>query len=354
MKYDETVMPPEHNLNWVQDTFNILGIIFSKNLDDMVDLNYSIAFDKIKGILNSWSYRFLTILGKITVIKSLAIPKINYYCLTLPNPPTEFIKNLNSMFFDFIWSKKPDKVKRFQLCNDYEHGGVKMVDIGSFMKALKLTWVRKIYQGRCDCFILHNHSFSDIFKLSTSSINDKLVSTSNDFWADVFIAWIDFNKHIKPESVEDFLSMRLWNNPSISIAGNSINFPPLKKGVFFFVNDLFDDSGNYYEFETFCLKFNVKIDFMNFYCLKNALAHVYDLSKVKTKLDMPLRPLMYTIMLNSSKGCQDFYRTLNRSIFIDNSKSKNNWSTELMLPISFDEWASINRLPFKLVTATNL
>ena len=39
--------------------------------------------------------------------------------------------------------EKWDKIKRNVMINDYAEGGLKMIDIQSFSKALKATWIRK-------------------------------------------------------------------------------------------------------------------------------------------------------------------------------------------------------------------
>ena len=61
------------NLGWEDQTFTILGIKFSLNLSDMVELNHNVKIDAIRKLFDNWSKRILTPLGKISVIKSLAL-----------------------------------------------------------------------------------------------------------------------------------------------------------------------------------------------------------------------------------------------------------------------------------------
>ena len=49
----------------------------------------------MKAILNIWSSRSLTLLGKITVLQSLIIPKIIYKVSHLPS----FVNELNQILF---------------------------------------------------------------------------------------------------------------------------------------------------------------------------------------------------------------------------------------------------------------
>ena len=49
------------------------------------------------------------------------------------------------MFYHFLWNGEGDKIKRKVMINEPEYGGLKMkmVDLYSFKKSLKTTWVKK-------------------------------------------------------------------------------------------------------------------------------------------------------------------------------------------------------------------
>ena len=55
-------------------------------------------------------------LGKITVRKSLILPKITHLLLNLPDPDDNFLKELNTLLFNFLWGGKTDKIKRSGIC----------------------------------------------------------------------------------------------------------------------------------------------------------------------------------------------------------------------------------------------
>jgi len=44
--------------------------------------------------------------------------------------------------YDFLWNGKGDKIKETEMINDYGKGGLKMIDIQSFNRSLKMKWVR--------------------------------------------------------------------------------------------------------------------------------------------------------------------------------------------------------------------
>ena len=81
-------------LDWQSTKFELLGVIFSLNLDEMSDLNYNTRLTDIKNTLCQWRRRMLTPIGRLTVIKTLIIPKMNHLIPTLPNPDKDFFKKL--------------------------------------------------------------------------------------------------------------------------------------------------------------------------------------------------------------------------------------------------------------------
>ena len=72
--------------------------------------------------------RDLSIAGRITVFKILAISKIVHLALvkTIPN---SIIQVLNKIQKEFIWKTRNRKIKHYTLCKNYENGGLKNVDI---------------------------------------------------------------------------------------------------------------------------------------------------------------------------------------------------------------------------------
>ena len=58
------------DLDWGCTNFTLLGIEFSTNLSLIPERNYTKTLEKIKKLVKTWNKRYLTPLGKITVIKT--------------------------------------------------------------------------------------------------------------------------------------------------------------------------------------------------------------------------------------------------------------------------------------------
>ena len=119
-----------------------LWVWLSTDPDLTISLNYKDKIEKIKLILGCWKLRRLGLLGKITVLKSLIASQLVYIFSPLETNHTT-IKDLNVMFYNFLWNDKGDKIKRNIMINDYSEGGLKMIDIASFNRSLKATWIFK-------------------------------------------------------------------------------------------------------------------------------------------------------------------------------------------------------------------
>ena len=102
----------------------------------MDEINYNLALIKVKKTIAFWKKRSLTPLGKITVIKTLILSKLNHLFTSIPLPQNQFCKKIEKFLFNFKWDGKPEKISRSQICQNYDAGGLKMIDIQLFVNGL--------------------------------------------------------------------------------------------------------------------------------------------------------------------------------------------------------------------------
>jgi len=101
--------------------------------------NFIERLDSIKKLINIWSHMGLSIYGKVTIIRSFLIPKFVYVCSVLPTPK-EIVNKQNKFLFKFL-CKGTDKVS---VINDHEKGSLKMIDLESMVKSLRLAWLKRV------------------------------------------------------------------------------------------------------------------------------------------------------------------------------------------------------------------
>ena len=116
--------------------------------------------------------RDLTLQGKITIFKSLAISKI-VFAATLSQFPRIILDQLEIIQKQFLWNAHSPKIKHETVSNSHGNGGLKSVDISTKILSLQHSWVKRLYDehfhewkiiplhclniifGKQDCF--HSH-----------------------------------------------------------------------------------------------------------------------------------------------------------------------------------------------------
>ena len=93
--------------------------------------------------------RNLTIQGRILILKTLAFAKVVYLVSAICTS-TWAIKEINKLFFQFVWKNKRDKIARKIIINDIDKGGMNMIDFKSFCTAAKAVWVQCLYYSQED------------------------------------------------------------------------------------------------------------------------------------------------------------------------------------------------------------
>ena len=52
-----------------------------------MDQNHEKALEDIRKVTHNWMYKYMTVIGKVSVIKSLVLRRVTHIASVLPNPP---------------------------------------------------------------------------------------------------------------------------------------------------------------------------------------------------------------------------------------------------------------------------
>ena len=223
------ILLPGKELKWPKDKVKSLGIWISTNPELSASLNYNEKLEKVKEILRCWKYRRLTLLGKITVIKSLAVSQL-VYLLSPLRSNYRILNEINDLLYTFLWNGKGDKIKRKIMINDLSVGGLKMIDISSFNKSLKTTWIKKYLdnnnKGKWKIFFdiaLKNYGCQNFFSYNLN-VRDtsSTIATSDAFVNELLGIWAEVNFEPEITSKDHFLDQQLWHNSLIRIANKTV------------------------------------------------------------------------------------------------------------------------------------
>ena len=101
---------PGKNLKWIKQKGEALGVWFSTNPEEVLEANYADKLAKVFNSLGCWELRTLSLLGKITVLKSRIVSQLLYVLSPLPTNQ-RVLEEINTLFFNFLWNGKGDKIK---------------------------------------------------------------------------------------------------------------------------------------------------------------------------------------------------------------------------------------------------
>jgi hypothetical protein len=205
-----------------------------------------------------WKRRYLTPIGKITVIKTLLLPILNHLFISLPDPNEDIFKHLNALFFEFVW-QGPAKIKKEVLIKQYYEGGLQMINIKAFVQGLKISWVKRLLNktSQWQSLIKHNINFNYIINYGLKYTESILKDIPNLFWKDVFKAYINFLKCNKIKNEANLLSSPIHYNPNIVVGGKEVFYQVWYKKGISLVNDLIKENGEFYNITEFNHNYNV-------------------------------------------------------------------------------------------------
>ena len=155
-----------------------------------------IFYGKLKDIrlqIRLWRCRGLSLLGKITIIKSFLLSTMTYVFSVLPTLQ-EFIKQLNTIIYKFLWNG-PDKIARLAVVNDIKFGGLRLTDIETSIILLRFAWLARIYSpGRIPWkAFLDNllENYAGTFFVSCN-YNMRDYNINSSFYSELLQWWDDF------------------------------------------------------------------------------------------------------------------------------------------------------------------
>ena len=357
MRNSNRILCSEYELNWVKDKFSLLGVTLSTNLENVVRMNFDEKLSMLRSILTSWSKRILTPLGKLVVIKTLVIPKLNHLFIGLPNPSADFIKTLQNMCFNFLWKNGPDKIKRAITTQGYEKGGLRMIDIQQFINALKISWIRRSIIENKDCFIIHNTLYPFYGKCliyGSDFIKSNLDRINNPFWHDTYNALYNLALAYKPRTWKDFLRTPLWYNHNIKVGRKSCFIRTWFHSGVVSINDIIDRNGNFYTLESFQHIFSINTNFLTYQGIiaacESYLQHLA-FQHLPLKETQPLRSNLIQTICKDVKGCRSIYDILVNKDIQPTSVAK--WETNVIFDRAPD-WSRYFMLPFRTTKDTSL
>ena len=209
----------------------------------------------------------MSLYGKIAIIKSLALSKLNYCIMCLPTPQW-FINKVQNTINNFLWNNKPPRLKHTTAISDYEKGGVKMVNFESFVKAQKVSWVKRLVVDNSALhYVRRQIPYITISEFLCCHIHSKEIPINISlFYKQVLQAW--FTLRFKSMESDDIV---LWYNHKIRIQNNYVFYKKWYKKGIFLLKDLFNENGEIMTFNELKTKYDITDNIMNYMSIIHAI-----------------------------------------------------------------------------------
>ena len=322
------VIPGFQHIMWPANKVKALGVWFSTIKGESLTLNYEEKKEKVCRLVDIWQFRRLSLLGKITVIKSLLASQLVYILSPLPSSHHD-LKEIKDVFFKFLWDGKQDKVKRTEIINDFAGGGLKMLDLQCFNRALKAKWIQRYLdphnRGKWKLFVEFSLIGHDINLLLQGNLNSDDVASlgiEDPFTKELIETWslLNFKKQLS-----NFGITPIWYNSLIRIDNKPIHYRNWSTAGIYFVNDLLEEDSQFLTFDTFKEKFAIKAHFLQYHGVICAI------SNIKRKNHCPQMKSAKTdtkSLLSSEAFCKLAYKSFLTQTACIPCKSQEKWLTE--------------------------
>jgi hypothetical protein len=235
-------------IKWPKDPIKTLGVYICNDIKEIVNINYKERMDKVKNLVDTWCLRKLSLKGKIIVVNTLLISQL-IYAATVLQPPKWVITQFKDIVVEFIWNKKPAKVKYNCIINDIAEGGLKLQDIDAKINACHMAWIKKIlneeYEAPWKTYfstlvkgMVENIHMMPYFKLPTATI----LNIKDEFYQNIMLIWSSIH-NTEPLTGEDVCRELIWNNLNIKINGKPVMYKRWQQKGINFVQDIINKDG---------------------------------------------------------------------------------------------------------------
>jgi hypothetical protein len=124
----------------VVEKIKILGVELTKNYEDLSS-NFNTAIQKVLEIRNFWARFNLSVQGRINICKTFMLSQVGYLgCIWDPDP--DHYEILNNAIEKFIIGRLNISKKRIYM--ETKHGGLGMIPLREYVKALKVSWLKRL------------------------------------------------------------------------------------------------------------------------------------------------------------------------------------------------------------------
>jgi len=209
----------KYPIRWDNEVIETLGVkIPLQKQMDIEEMNFAPKIAQIETVIKSWLSRNLSLRGKVIVVRSLLLSKLQYLVTVLGIPRQKIIHNVNSIVFKYLWNGS-EKLKRRVMINTLEEGGLNVPDFETICKAALIRWIhRYIHAEESNWTKLVDNTLKDVggklvFQCNLDGKETVLNNIKSVLWRKIVQIWCEMN-YIEKEYISK--NDIVWLNSRLS------------------------------------------------------------------------------------------------------------------------------------------
>ena len=245
--------PALREMNWVPSVpvsthFKYLGVQIYPSVELIGKNNFKYLFNTIKEDLARWHDLTMSLSGRISLIKSNILPKVNFYASMLPLPtPPQYWERVQSLVSDFIWHGERPRVRTSILFQPSNSGGLSLPDLKlyymSFIIRPLQNWI-SLYRNtpwlEIEQNIAHPYKLNNILFSALSS--KQCLSQFGPIIAHAISTWHQIESLLKWNSPWH-TQTPIFRNNNFRLGGKPVIFPHWSDHGINNFSDILDNDG---------------------------------------------------------------------------------------------------------------
>lgn len=294
-------------IKWANDVIETLGVkIPLYNRCDIFKLNYEAKIASIQSVIRTWSTRNLSLRGKVIVIRSLLMSKLQYLISVLGIPDNSIIHRINRIVYKYLWNGS-EKLKRSTVINCIEEGGLNVPDLESIAKSTMIKWVHRFIHAEDSNwknlveYTLNQVGGKSFFQCNLEKSTCIIDNINSSLWRNITKVWCELNfeksENVRPNDV-------VWLNSNL---GRELyDKESMSKGLLYVKQ--FYDGKKAVTYEELCTKSGVSINIILFHSIIKMIKQRYNM-KGDTPASIECKNVIEGILNNPQ------YKMLSRKVY---------------------------------------
>ena len=326
---------------WPTEGIKYLGILFPHQIDKIIEKNLDPLFNKMSLDTDRWSPLFLSLWGKVNVLKMNCIPRLNYLLQCLPIAiPQKYFKRFDQICKKFLWNGKRARIKLERLQVPINKGGMGLPKLALYHYAFCLRHIAQWTlppERAPPWFEIEQRLLSPLAPINALSSTIPSELKSHPIISNLVNVWKKFSKAF---NINVYLNSEscIWNNPKLRINKHSFLWKDwVEKGIITLAN--LYERDNIKSFEMLTGEYNLpRNNFWKYLQMRHLLHTVIGRGIEPQQSDLLSRT---TKIMGLGHEASIFYTMLFQQTVTISYASMLTWSADLNIDVTHKDWDRI-------------